>query len=109
MGAAATSAFPDINPQIKFVGVSKLRDLNATKLKEQTDDALVIQENDTPLSVLLSYKRYLAMREEFNAMLSVIEVLSNENEREGLLKAFEDLRAGRVRSLADIESDLEKK
>lgn len=108
MGAAPQSAFLDINPQIKFVGVSKLRDLNATKLREQADDALVIQENDTPLSVLMSYQRYLAMREEFNALLSIIEVLSNEQEREGLLKAFEDLRKGRVRSLAEIDADLEK-
>jgi PHD/YefM family antitoxin component YafN of YafNO toxin-antitoxin module len=105
---AATSTFPDINPQIKFVGVSKLRDLNATKLREQSDDALVIQENDTPLSVLLSYKRYQAMREEFNALLSMIEMLANDNERNGVLKAFEDIRAGRVRSLAEIEADLEK-
>lgn len=108
MGTAASSAFPDINPQIKFVGVSKLRDLNATKLREQTDDALVIQENDTPLSVLLSYKRYQAMREEFNALLSMIEMLTNEYEHKSLLKAFEDIRSGRVRSLAEIEADLEK-
>ncbi|MFP5277423.1 MAG: hypothetical protein ACLGPM_09920 [Acidobacteriota bacterium] len=106
--SAATSTFPDINPHIKFVGVSKLRDLNATKLKEQTDDALVIQENDTPLSVLLSYQRYQAMREEFNALLSMIELLTNDSERNGLLKAFEDIRSGRVRSLAEIESDLER-
>ena len=104
----ATSAFLDINPQIKFVGVSKLRDLNATKLRDQTDDALVIQENDTPLSVLLSYKRYLAMREEFTAMLSMIEMLSNEKERIGILAAFEDISAGRVRSLDEIEADLER-
>jgi PHD/YefM family antitoxin component YafN of YafNO toxin-antitoxin module len=104
----ATSAFLDINPQIKYVGVSKLRDLNATKLREQTDDALVIQENDTPLSVLFSYKKYMEMRQEFNAMLSVIEMLSNEEERKGLLAAFEDLSAGRVRSLDEIEADLEK-
>ena len=104
----AASAFLDINPQIKFVGVSKLRDLNATKLRDQADEALVIQENDTPLSVLFSYQRYLAMREEFTAMLSMIEMLSNDKERGGILAAFEDLRAGRVRSLDDIEADLEK-
>lgn len=105
---AATSVFPDINPQIRFVGVSKLRELNATKLKQQTEDALVIQENDTPLSVLLSYRKYQAMREEFNALLSMIELLTNDNERTGLLKSFEDIRSGRVRSLAEIEADLEK-
>jgi len=105
---AATCAFPEINPHVKYVGVSKLRDLNATKLREQTDDTFVIQENDIPLSVLLSYKRYLEMREEFNAMLSMIEALSNEKERKGLLAAFEDIRSGRIRSLEDIEADLEK-
>ena len=104
----ATCAFPDINPQIRYVGVSKLRDLNATKLKEQTDDTFVIQENDTPLSVLFSYKRYQEMRAEFNSLLSMIEMLTNETERNGMLAAFEDIRAGRVRTLAEIEADLEK-
>ena len=104
----ATCAFPNIDPRIKHVGVSKLRDLNATKLKEQEDDTLVIQENDTPLSVLFSYKRYQEMRDEFNALMSMIELLTNESESKGLLAALEDVRVGRVRSLADIEADLEK-
>ena len=104
----ATCAFPDIDPRIKHVGVSKLRDLNATKLKEQEDETLVIQENDTPLSVLFSYKRYQEMRAEFGALMSMIEMLTDDNERNGLLAAFEDVRAGRVRPLADIEAELEK-
>jgi hypothetical protein len=104
----ATCAFPNIDPTIKHVGVSKLRDLNATKLREQEDDTLVIQENDTPLSVLFSYKRYQEMRDEFNALMSMVEVLTNESERNGLLSALEDVRVGRVRSLADIEADLKK-
>jgi lipid A disaccharide synthetase len=104
----ATHAFPDIDPQIRYVGVSKLRDLNAAKLREQTDDTLVIQENDTPLSVLFSYKRYQEMRAEFNSLLSMVEMLTNDTERNGVLGAFEDIRAGRVRTLAEIEADLEK-
>jgi|SRR5271165_538657 len=104
----ATCAFPNIDPRIRHVGVSKLRDLNATKLKEQEEDTLVIQENDTPLSVLFSYKRYQEMRDEFNALTSMVEVLTSESERNGLLAALEDVRVGRVRSLADIEVDLKK-
>lgn len=104
----STCAIPNIDPNVKYVGVSKLRDLNATKLRDQADETLVIQENDTPLSVLLPYKRYLAIREEFNALLSMIELLANETERSGLLKAFEDIRAGRVRSLDEIETELER-
>lgn len=106
--ASGACAFVDINPNVKHVGVSKLRDLNATRLKEQADDTLVIQENDVPLSVLFSYKKYMEMREEFNAMLSMIEVLTNDTEKAGIVKAFEDIRAGRVRSLADIEAELER-
>jgi hypothetical protein len=101
-------AFPDIDPRIRHVGVSKLRDLNATKLREQEDNTLVIQENDTPLSVLFSYKRYQEMRAEMNSLLSMIEMLTSEKERDGLLEAFGDIRAGRIRTLAEIEKDLEK-
>jgi hypothetical protein len=104
----ATCTFPDIDPRIRHVGVSKLRDLNATKLKENEDDTYVIQENDVPLSVLFSYKKYQEMRAQMNSLVSMIEMLTSDNERNGLLEAFEDVRAGRIRTLAEIEKDLEK-
>ena len=85
----ATCAFPNIDPKIRHVGVSKLRDLNATKLKEQEDDTLVIQENDTPLSVLFSYKRYQEMREEFNTLMSMVEMLTTNRKGTAYLQ---DLR-----------------
>ena len=100
---------PNIDPSVRYVGVSKLRNLNATTLKEQTDETLVIQENDTPLAVLFSYKRFLEIKAEFAAVANLLELLNSEAERNGLTAAFEDLRAGRVRSLAEIEADLEKK
>ncbi len=105
----ATYAIPNIDPNVKHVGVSKLRTLNATKLKEQTEETLVIQENDIPLAVLLSYKRFQEIRGEFDAMVSMIELLASASEHKGLLAAFEDIRAGRVRSLDEIEADLRKK
>jgi hypothetical protein len=103
-----TCALPNIDPNIKHVGVSKLRGLNATKLKEQTEDTLVIQENDIPLAVLFSYKKFLEIKEEFNSLLNMIEMLASDTEKKSLVDAFEDLRAGRVRSLAEIEAELEK-
>jgi hypothetical protein len=101
-------ALPNIDPTIKHVGVSKLRGLNASKLKEQTDDTLVIQENDTPLAVLFSYRRFLEIKQEFDSLVNTIEMLSSDTEKKSLIEAFEVLRAGRVRSLAEIEADLEK-
>src|SRR5262249_5929977 len=58
----SSCALPNIDPNIKHVGVSKLRGLNASKLKEHTEDTLVIQENDKPLAVLLSYDRFLEIK-----------------------------------------------
>ena len=104
----ASSAIPNIDPSIRYVGVSKLRNLNAGNLKEQHGETLVIQENDTPLAVLLSYKKFIEIKEQFDAAMNMVEMLSNERERSSLLSAFEDLRAGRVRSLAEIELELER-
>ena len=103
----ASSAIPNIDPSIRYVGVSKLRNLNAGNLKEQQGETLVIQENDTPLAVLLSYKKFLEIKEQFDSAMSMVEMLSNEQERSSLLSSFEDLCAGRVRSLAEIDAELE--
>jgi len=37
----------------------------------------------------------------------MVEMLTDDTERNGVLAAFEDIRAGRVRTLAEIEADLE--
>lgn len=103
----ALADIPIIDPSVKHVGVSKLRGMTSDKLK-QTEDTLVIQENDKPLAVLLSYEKYLVIQRQLMAVLNTIEVLSDETERNGLVAAFEDIRAGRVRSLAKIEAELEK-
>jgi len=104
----ATGAIPIIDPSVKHVGVSKLRGLNAAKLKEN-DQTLVIQDNDNPLAVLLSYEKYLIIQQQLMAVYNTVELLMDETERKGLLAGFADLRAGRVRSLAEIEAELEGK
>jgi hypothetical protein len=47
-------------------------------------------------------------RNESESLLSMVEMLANDTERNGLLAALEDIRAGLVRTLAEIEADLEK-
>jgi PHD/YefM family antitoxin component YafN of YafNO toxin-antitoxin module len=104
----AVEAFPFVNPSVKHVGVSKLRELNETKLKEN-DETLIIQgSNDAPIAVLLSYEQFLIIQDQLLAVLNTIEVLSDETERKSLLRAFEDIRGGRVRSLDEIEAEMEK-
>jgi PHD/YefM family antitoxin component YafN of YafNO toxin-antitoxin module len=105
----ANSAIPTIDPRVKHVGVSKLRELNATKLAEQTDETLVIQDNDKPLAVLLSYEQFLIMQEQLASVMNTLELVSDDLERKGLLAGIADLRAGRLHSMEDIEAELERK
>src|SRR5204862_2328808 len=99
------------DPTVKHVGVSKLRELNATKLKElkENDDTLVIHENDQPLAVLLNYEKFLIMQQQLMSVISTIEVLTDDKELAGILSGLADMKAGRVQSLAEIEAELEKK
>lgn len=61
------NSWPDIDPRIKHVGVSKLRDLNATALREMSDSIYVFRDGDDPLSVMVSYEQYLKMQQVIQA------------------------------------------
>ncbi len=104
---AALAEIPVIDPTVKHVGVSKLRELNGAKLRD-SKDTLVIQDNDTPVAVLLSYDKFMAIQEHLRALFNTIELLTDDAERSGLLSAFRDIKEGRVRSLREIEEELEK-
>lgn len=104
----ALPTYPVIDPSIKHVGVSKLRELNATALKE-TDDTFVIQDNNTPLAVLLTYEKFLNMQQELMSVINTLELLTDSRELAGVLAGIEQLNAGRARPLAEIEAELEQK
>jgi len=103
----STLTYPVIDPTIKHVGVSKLRELNATNLKD-TKDTFVIQDNNTPLAVLLSYERFLIMQQQLLSVMNTLELLSESEEIAGVMAGIEDMKAGRVRSLAELETELKK-
>lgn len=99
---------PYIDPNVKHVGVSKLRTLNATALRH-FENALVIQDNDTPLAVLLTYDQFLAMQAQLQSVLETIEVVVNEDERTALLEGLRAVSEGRTRPLSDIRAELRKR
>jgi translation initiation factor IF-3 len=55
-------SIPYLDPNVQHVGISRLRALNVTQLRE-LDKTLVIQDNDKPLAVLLKYEHFLVMQE----------------------------------------------
>lgn len=62
MAKANHVEIPYLDPSVQHVGISRLRALNVTQLRE-LDKTLVIQDNDKPLAVLLKYEHFLAMQE----------------------------------------------
>ena len=103
---ATISAIPVIDPDVKFVGVSKLRDLNATKLRDNAQTTYVFQDNDQPLAVLLSYDRYLEMQSQLEGVVGLLEMLTDEKEKEGVTAGLHDAGAGRVKSFSQIKAAL---
>jgi PHD/YefM family antitoxin component YafN of YafNO toxin-antitoxin module len=101
----ATDPIPYIDPNIEHVGVSRLRKLNAGVLRENRK-TFVIQENDTPLAVLLAYEQFLSMQRKIQSLAATIELLSDEEETRGLLSGIQDAREGRTRKLSDIRKSL---
>ena len=101
----STLAIPFIDQNVEHVGTTKLRELNSAKLKSNRK-TLVIQENDTPLAVLLNYEQYLLMQNQLFSLLETIDVLTNHSEVEALKSGMDDLEAGRTKSIAEIRAAL---
>ena len=62
MAKANQVSIPYLDPSVQHVGISRLRALNVTQLRD-LDKTLVIQDNDKPLAVLLKYEHFIAMQE----------------------------------------------
>ena len=108
----AHTAIPYIDPKVRHVGVSKLRELNASKLKQlggDDEETLVIQDNDKPLAVLLSYEKYLVIQEQLASVMNTLELFSEEQELAGVTAGLKDISEGGTRSFAEIKAALRKK
>ncbi len=105
---AMATCVPYIDPNVEHVGVSKLRTLNATSLRN-FDKAMVIQDNDTPLAVLLTYDQFLTMQKQLQAVLETIEVITDDEERSSLIDGLQAVTNGKTKSLSDIRAELKQK
>lgn len=88
-----------IDPNVEHVGVSKLRQLNATNIRN-FKKMMVVQDNDTPLLVLLNYEQYLIMQNQLKQALETIRMLKTP----GILQGLKDAAHGRVTPLEEVDS-----
>jgi hypothetical protein len=52
-----------LDPTVQHVGISKLRALNVTRLRD-LNKTLVIRDNDKPMAGPLKYEHFMAMQEQ---------------------------------------------
>lgn len=105
---ASSGEIPYIDPNVEHVGVSRLRKLNSRTLRE-FDKTLVIQDNDTPLAVLLRYEQFLTMQNRLQSVLSTIELLTDESEVSALQAGLASAKAGKTKTLAEIRAARKRK
>lgn len=101
-------SIPRIDPSVEHVGVSRLRKLNSDDLKTM-DKTLVLQENDQPLAVLLTYEKYLILQNQLDSLMRTIYVLSNQEESSAFRAGIADVKEGRIKDLQEIKTALKKK
>jgi|GEM_PF-865658 len=106
--AHTTSGIPRIDPNVQYVGVTKLRTLNATNL-QGLNKTLVIQDNEQPLAVVISYNKFLEMQSERERILATIEILTNKEESIALRAGLQDAIDGRTEPISKIRGELKKK
>jgi len=96
-----------VNPNVRAVGVSKLRSLSGSKLRGM-DKTLVIQENDEPIAVLVKYEDYLAMQQKMLDLVDAHSILSDKNAFASVLTGRAESEAGKSRSIEDVRDGLRK-
>jgi hypothetical protein len=106
--ATANSGIPRIDPNVQYVGVTKLRTLNATNL-QGLNKTLVIQDNEQPLAVVISYDKFLEMQSERERILATIEILTNKEESIALRAGLQDAIDGRTEPISAIRQEMKKK
>ena len=105
MSTTATKGIPVIDPNVQYVGVSKLRLLNADKL-QSLDKTWVIQDDDKPIAVVLSFGQFMQMQIERDRVVATLEAVLAE--RSGLLAALHQAQTGNTTPLEDVRKTLRK-
>ena len=102
-----TKGIPVIDPNVRYVGVSKLRELNATKLSSLAQ-TLVIQDDDKPLAVVLSFEQFMEMQNERERIIATLEKLFDKGEQADLLTALQQTAAGKTKPFSLVRKTLKK-
>lgn len=98
---------PYFDPNVQYVGVSKLRTLNATTLLDAK--TIVVQENNQPIAVIVGFEQFLEMQREREKVRATLEMLVNDDERNALLAGMQDILSKRTKPISAVREAVRKK
>ena len=100
---------PRIDKNVEFVGVSRLRTLNATNLHD-LDTTLVIQDpNNKPIAVVISFGLFMAMQDERDRALSTLEMVMSREESTALRNGMQDVLSKKTKPISAVRDAVRKK
>jgi hypothetical protein len=80
----------------------------ASHISSDMQTTLVIQNNDTPLAVLVRYEQYMAIQEQFKSLKETIQILTDEKEKAAVFDGLRDVAEGRVRPFGAVKATASK-
>jgi hypothetical protein len=102
MPTEAQYAGPYIDERVEHVGITRLRSLNVSSLREN-EKTLVIQDNDKPLAVLVPYEQFMAMQKQIKRLMHSLEMFGNPSEVAAVTAGMDAHRDGRVKAFSEIQ------
>ena len=83
--------------------------VSGASLQRDGKARMVIQDDDTPLAVVLSYEQYLDMQQERENIIATLEALfEKDGKSSDLIMALQQTRAGNVKPFSLVRRTLEK-
>ena len=98
---------PYIDPSISDIGVSQLRKLNATDLRD-SKKTLVVRDNNVPLAVVLKYEQFLIMQDKLEAALKTVELLTKQSDTRAVIESLKDAAQGKGVDLDTLAPEFQK-
>ena len=70
---------PYIDPNVEHVGMNRLGEMNASKLKK-LKRTLVVRDEDTPLAVVLPFKTFLRIQREIDRLSELVDEYQDQGD-----------------------------
>ena len=78
MSRPSTPGVPYVDPDVEFVETDRLKELSASRKLRRLRKTCVIQEDGSPLAVLMPFRTFMAVQETINELEDSVEAYRDD-------------------------------